>query len=90
MSVILSFITRLSGVGHVQPRLREFVLFRRLWLSPAQFLAGLLLPALAVTKMFTEGLLALCVLGLELGLATLKTSAAAPTIRKLRRQLITA
>jgi hypothetical protein len=34
------------------------VLLGRPWLSPAQFLAGLLLPALAVTKRFTEGLLA--------------------------------
>jgi hypothetical protein len=39
---------------------------------------------------FTESLLALCVLRLELSLATLKTSTATPTIGELRRQLITA
>jgi hypothetical protein len=52
------------GVRHVQPRVCEFVGLGRLWLSPGHFLAGLLLPALAVAHVFTEGLLALCVLGL--------------------------
>jgi hypothetical protein len=66
------------------------VLLGRLWLSTGQFLAGFLLPALAVAHVFAEGLLALCVLCLKLCLATLKTSAAASTISELRRQLITA